>query len=82
MQRQKTEAEYQATALLLGMFYDRQINTFYRTTGDPEAGLIGNIEYECDADTLAPLSDKEINDRYEQSAKTQDIASYDHGDGW
>lgn len=84
MSRQKTKAEYEATALLLGMIYDEQINTFYRTNGDHKAGMIGTITDECDADTMKPLSEEEVSQRYADNLKLEPIVSadyWDHGDG-
>lgn len=82
--RKKTREEYEATAMLLGMIYDEQINTFYRLGGASTdvMNIGGTVQDECDADTMELLSAEAVNDRYIASAKTEDIASYDHGDGW
>lgn len=82
MQRQKTLAEYQATALLLGMFYDAQINTFYRLVDG--TGLNSRVVGEVDADTMEPLPAGEADRRYIEASSMKDHVSLDwwgHGDG-
>lgn len=73
-ERQKTKEEYEAAALLLGVIYDDQINTFYKLRLDEPPGT---IPWEVDADTMEPLDVQEINRRYLDREGVKDIASYD-----
>lgn len=76
--RQKTKEEYVAAAMLLGVNYDEQINTFYKLELDEPPGA---VPWEVDADTMEPLDAQEINRRYMAREGTKDIASYDDFEG-
>lgn len=51
----KTEEEYVATAMLLGMVYDKKVHTFYRYNGD--------LVSEVDADTMEPMTKEMVMQR-------------------
>ena len=71
----RTLEEYKAQAMLLGMFYDKQINTFYQwiSETDPTTADLKEV----DADTMEPLTDEQITERQQEWKRRTDIKSSD-----
>lgn len=61
----RKEEEYKAMAMLLGMGYDSRANTFYRMDIDDE----GEFLVEFDADTMEPIDQLEVIERYKGNGK-------------
>lgn len=64
IQRAKTEEEYKAAALLLGMNYCPIVNSFWLAEDFDEYGR--SAEHEWDADTMEKLTEQEISRRHSE----------------